>query len=351
MLKTIHVFAMVAFLAGGFHLLSADEPSPTSKKSKATIEENRVSSRLAGGTDQVKEDGERPPIVLDALLAAWRKRAKNTPAVRVSWKEQAIILPAGLASVAVAKRRFPERFWKTGVPAKKISFKYDAQLLLDGNRVRFETQVIAVDGNFDVYTKPYVSSFDGNSSRMLFSGGRGKPSGSIRQEQHNVDAKCYVLHPLFLFMRPLSHTYGTLDENLLQFANSETEQAIVLKQQELGITDFVWLDDDSHSVVTRWEQHVNKPNHPTSPGIKLAITADIEYASDPNLGHVPVSWSIVAYDTARNTIRKQYKATDVKFEVLQQPVPQSEFVLEFPTGTEVYDHQAKRSFIAVRTEK
>lgn len=361
--EALFFFETFVLLAGGVHFLTADERSPELEKSEATPEESHVFSKQTSGVESPKAEQEsessrvaaKSAAELHPILAKWRKRVKRTTAVRVSWDEEVRIAPGGIVPAEIAvERGFPTRFSKTGAPASEISFNYQAQLLLDGDRIRYETRIIAFDSNFDAYFQPYTSSFDGESSRMLFSAGKSKPSGSIRQEQHNVDARNYVLRPLFFFLRPLNPIYATLDEESLEIAtpadSSEADKAIVLKQHEESVTNLVWLDDEMDYVVTRWEQHVNRRHLPTSPGNVLAFAADIKYSSDPDFGHVPVSWTIMEFGNSPDDLNRRYEASDVKYELLQS-VPQSEFALEFPKGAEVYDQKSKRTTIAGRTDK
>ncbi|MBD3673923.1 MAG: hypothetical protein HUJ26_10405 [Planctomycetaceae bacterium] len=289
-------------------------------------------------------------VDLQTILTSWRERAEKTRAVRVSWNENVEIAPGGIMPAELAKeRRFPPRFSKSGAPVNEISFHYDVQVLIDGDRLRYEKQTIAFDDNFDIHIRPYTSSFDGKSSRMLFSGGKSKPSGSIRKEQHNVDAISYVMSPLMFFVRPLNRIYAPFDEELLQFASledtPEAANALVLKQQEERITDLIWLENQSDDfLVSRWEQHVDRSHLPDFTGSVMVLAADIEYGAHPQLGRVPVSWAVMEFGRSPSEINKRYEATDVTFEVLEE-VEQADFTLDFPQETEVYDHQKKQSRI------
>jgi len=302
---------------------------------------------LLGGFNLCQEaNGESAEEILESVKDSWRKRSEKCSAVQVSWRQKvrifkgAIMSPefaaeSGLSGIAVSE----------GVPTEDVDFEFKARLLMQEDWMRYETKLIGVNNDYTLSLQEYISSFDGDSSRLLTMGHNGKSnSGSIRTERYNSDAPSYPLVPITLFLRPLSSTFSrALDIKKLQLIKSDsTEQNLIHLRSKNGIIiNDAWNSRQLGGVITHWEQSVKSRGTPS--GARRVLSAVIEYAEHPLLGHVPSSWYVLEFSSSSSQAVKRYEADEVKIEVIKR-MPKSVFSLEFPDGTEVYDHLEDKSF-------
>jgi len=270
--------------------------------------------------------------LLDALRSEWRTRTEKFNSVKFKWKESrkyyagSFELP-GSASATEDENNDAKRGWP-----KKIEFP--RMLMLRGKWMKHVSRTVGL-GPANLAQTDYASGYDGKSSRILLTNGE-EMTGSIRDEDRNMDAPADSLRPLMYFVRPFDKEVGMVDPASLKIV-SRNENDGHLVVQANAKRRFV-VDPDRGFLIVRWEQG----NPALGGNLKQGR---IEYQNDDRLGWIPARWHLDCFaPDDPNKLLRQHAGVVTDVEAGTE-YGQSQFRVEFPAGAQIYDHHTSEVYI------
>ena len=278
---------------------------------------------------QVASDFAPTNITARDVVETWKDRESKVLTAEFSWKVKEAYTPEGVLELL----RGPNEASSVAAPAKDIEFSYPSNLLLDGSRMRYSKSMMAVKAppEYLQLEGRYISSYDGQSSRMLnlYAGGS---RGIILNEQRNTDSISQHLVPLIWCFRGLNPTFTELREPELHVRGIIRMNQMDTLFVESPVRRF-WLDPKREFIIVRLQ------------GIRLSdgnpyYEADIDYQPDGMTAWVPQKWRVKAINRAQK-ITSTYEATVTKH-AINLPVEKDAFRLDFPADANVYDGIRKK---------
>jgi hypothetical protein len=275
-------------------------------------------------------------VTLETIVAAWQARQERVRSFKFTWTERQTYTAGAILSERDGVKN-PD-----GLVIPETTTTYDATFTLsvDGDRMRFIRDGIAVSTKKGLFMQRSESVFDGEINKNYMAPGAVEyPRGSVGNEQLNMDVHSVTVFPLLIAFRPFQAAMGRFSEGLDGFAlGTETaavrgRQCVVLKETPnsagAGVRT-VWLDQERDFALLRL-------NHSTDGRTDWQI--DINEHQRQGLDWVPVEW-------ARTVVRPRGSydlstTARVAEHHINVPLDEKEFQLEFPPGTWVTDRREK----------
>jgi hypothetical protein len=253
------------------------------------------------------EQGSPKPITLAAIVDVIEAREKRTASVSLRWTES-------------------DRYSARPRMAKPAEFTFPCEMLLKGVCMRYVSQMLSHhDG--DVSLIDYVSSYDGNESRML--DGQKRPHGSILDENANTDAHLYKLMPFMLYFRPFAEPFATLKRKDLKLLGGrktiDGHECVAIEDGQLRI----YLDCDRDFIPVAFEGYLKNGDR--------YLDGNVEYYRD--VKHEGLSWVPKAFRVTCKRWGVVARGDRVQTEI-GIPLKDSDFSLIFKPGTIVWDERA-----------
>ena len=282
------------------------------------------------------EDNSKSDSRLDALRAAWRARTAKFDSVKFQWKEVSEYRPGSLIPPDVPSADNEDPDDEAGWPLMTIKLEFPEELILRGKWMKHASRTLNLTkGRASYSLDDYVSGFDGESSRMMFSNKK-EVTGSIRNENRNCDSRQDSLQSLMYFARPFDTETGVVDPASLEVVRQNDKDGTLVVAANAH-RRFV-VDPNRNFIIISWEQ-----DHPTFGGI--LFKAEIKYRKDEKLGWIPARWTLTCFSPRNpdavecvHTGAIQHVEAGVKY-------PKQLFHIEFPVGARVYDHHTGKESI------
>ena len=268
------------------------------------------------------------PTTLEKVLAVWREREEATKSLWVVIDEQYFSRA---------------HFDLEGRPIGGRGEKHNRLIAIDGIAFRHERNgELWPPGPDTPAYQTQISAFNGQLQKDLSYIGRdGRRSldyGHIRHRDRHTDLGNGYLSPILMHYRPLSPKFIVFDLDKLAVVSEDERvngiKCIVLEEKDEFRVNRRWVAPERDMGVVRFRSHFRG---------RLAAEADVTFKHDARLGWYPASWSAATY--IRDSVHSSGTQTVEKIE-LNLDLPASVFDVEFPPGTEVYDHTTRRKFVA-----
>jgi hypothetical protein len=233
-----------------------------------------------------------------------------------------------------------------GVPNQPAALTASGELLLRDAWMRYSSKKVRITAEGGIAQSPYVSSFDGESSRNLLRD-EDRPDapgdGLIFGREKNRDGTCRSLFPLAVHLRPLDPAFRFANRFDWRVVDSramlQDTPAVHLRN---GPHD-VWVDPARDYSVLLW-QTAGRDG-----GVSMSL--DLTYRRDPVIGWVPERWAIVQLDRdGSGRIAHSIKGTVTTHEIGLE-LKQNDFRLEFPAGSRVQDRPTGRRFRVLKNRE
>jgi hypothetical protein len=265
---------------------------------------------------------------LKAIIRAWKKRQQETTSFRFEWIEK----------IFTPKEQLP-------VPAKEDAmYQKKAGVIVSGSRMAtFSEGPMWVQDRF-VPTLDRAA-FDGTSSKSLHVQvpEQVHPIGNINSIQRNENAGSNVCIAILLAYRAFHPEMGRFEENKMQVADEKSilrnKKCICVEQNKGTYTARCWVDPSRDFVIIRYAMVFD--GFPD-------FQCDVEYKLDNQLGWIPETWHDVLMSTNSKPVRLWTDRTvHVTTCMINGPVEDQEFQLEFPPGTDGMDWINNQKFIVL----
>ncbi len=236
----------------------------------------------------------------------------------------------------------PAAYWSELAEARQSAEASEAtvqdvrRLVIDGDRMRFERRgpMWNLDeGRFEGAEE--LAVFADGRERLLFAGRHGVPprSGSTGARNHGVSA--VHNYPVLMAYRLFDPVFGGPDPEQVELVGNaiwEGQRCVVIehwdRRRQGAIWDRWWLAEDLGYRVVHWRS--------MWPDGKVASQVTMQYERDKRGDWRLVSWDLQFGSGPQGEALELTKSKVTRL-LLNEPVPPSEFELEFPPGTTVYD--------------
>ncbi len=268
-------------------------------------------------------------LLIDRIHAAWIDREQEISTFQYEWT---YTMTLTAASAADAPDR---RILESSAPRDFALRDMQARLIVDGHKVRYESSSISMIHGKEGLQQPAVSAFDGEQMQSF------QPSAVVdydqgvigRAERFDEWVSAHLQPPVFSFRATLSPLPALTPENF-RIVAVDAEFAgvpcLIIEERRGARTealhDKLWLDARSY-LTLRWESWV---------GERLWADAEVNYQADAVLGTIPQSWTTTMYSAPGGAVSMRYDAQIINY-VLNEPVSEETFRIEFPAGTRVTD--------------
>lgn len=270
---------------------------------------------------------------VDPAVAAARKREQAVRTARFEIHVREVHAKGSrsdLAGVAV----------RTPVPAEELTVESDNVLVLDGSKVRVETNHPSWSGSRFVPSRR-VEVSDGRTTTTLFPDGVGsdrRPQGAVDPGVSHGEARSARWLPVTMAVRGL--TPGVTESPLTGLQPGHAVEEIdgdrcreYTEPGSPGTQVRYWLAPTKGYVVrrARW-----------SGARGVTKQTDVRYREDAAVGWVPSGWVTAEYTPdGRAVVTETVTVTTAR---LNEPVPEDAFRVAFPPGTLVADAAAQKEY-------
>ncbi|MGC1272099.1 MAG: hypothetical protein WBC44_00220 [Planctomycetaceae bacterium] len=254
-----------------------------------------------------------------AIWEAFRHRQAAAETAKVVWSKQRMIPAARMR--ARSQEVAPADIGDLESPSHR------SELILAGERVRYETSVSSFRGEDNGTLVPRISAYDGERIRSLTNGDFGGDEGvTAFDEWGNV----HLIGPVFN-LRPLHPEAFGPDPNAWLLEDRPAVVAgrpclVIARRQQSGILNRVYLDPARDYVPLRYESTVDG---------RLSVRADMRYERTEAPTWMPSSWTSTFY-------RSSTSENELEEVTLGLKVPDETFMIAFPVGAEVVVADGKR---------
>jgi hypothetical protein len=201
--------------------------------------------------------------------------------------------------------------------------------------MHLDSPSLSIESNGTLRLLKQVSSFDGDKSQSLNRNRKGAWTLREYPEPRIADSISLQMHPIMCCLRLSNPNVCGVSLRKFRVEKSDAEFAgrrcIVLE----GPGARLYIDPERDFVVVRFESaHAKRP---------LSHQIDVDYRLDESLGWIPEKWGIRRFDpdgAALETI----EATVTGF-ARTANLERSDFQIEIPAGTRVYDGRSRRTMI------
>ena len=286
-----------------------------------------------GGWPSLAEAADAAPLRLQDVIQAWRLRQDNMLSVKLDWTESQVTDTEGL--------RLPDADLRAAMEKRGSLVRHTRNtVVLDGDRTR-------------ILEAPEYAEQEGDQRTMVFDGQTGKAiflSPSLEYPQGGITNKPLLnkniakYFPVLLIFRITDEQLKPLKIDTLRLRN-ETEairgaECRMVETDGSGLIRRIWFDPQRAFAILRCESIVEA---------KVRSRTDFFYPPDDRERLVPVGWKIQNFQadgSARTAI-----LADVQKVVVDPPVTDSMFELEFPVGTRYFDHRLGGKTLIVQADQ
>lgn len=165
------------------------------------------------------------------------------------------------------------------------------------------------------------------------------PQGAIQVRARPIDAGVISTIPVMMAFRPFSPVLRVYDIQEMRLTGQRDLVDgrpclhLVTKKGPQTFQNY-WVDPAREFVLTRvLEMHEGK----------VLLKADLRYKPHPVAGWVPDAWDLVSYNN-KGSLNKSQRGIVTECD-LNADVPASQFDIDFPEGTMVYDERTRKSHV------
>jgi hypothetical protein len=286
-----------------------------------------VSSALA----QSGKDG-------DPAVAAARKRQDFIKSATIEYK-RIDVETAGSRTSDISPNLKP--LVKNRVPDRQTTSESKNRVLLEGGKIRIEDNHPRWNVSKGLLVPTAVIAVaDEETGKILFPSGLSgdqKPAGFLQGAGDRTEFSDACLNPILIHFRGIHPEVCPYPLTTVKPSGiSLPIDGSICKEYSvaLGKLDVrVWVDPSKEFAVRRLTKAREK---------QLTHRLDVEYRQDPKWGWLPKSWVIHEYSTSGGLLRT------TRIEVLDlrvgEPVDTSQFELQFPAETFVYDRRVNKFY-------
>jgi hypothetical protein len=267
-------------------------------------------------------DGARAgqPPTLEQIITSWGHREQQLHSARLTWVEHRNI-PKGSTTTG-------EKGNTKSIPATDVSFDVAHRMVFDHEKIRHSWEGKIWSARGQLTDQNYVAAFNGKTAKDLWPpGAQNFPFGGIHKGSTIPNVNDMVIRPVLLAFRPLSKEAGIINPKKLSMT---VQTAIVDGRSCICVRsgpEFFLVDQTDHLVQRYWTERDGKV------GTKL----DLCYTNDPTSGRLLSTWRSL-YLRPDGRILESSDVTIRSCLINPADTDSSEFEIEFPVGTRVYDY-------------
>lgn len=280
----------------------------------------------------------------DQVAEACEQRQRRLRSAKFEWKEHRFYAKGAILDARVAKLVGYKGAARTeGVPTKDVEFSdVHNVLLINGNWMKFTTQTLNQSNPEKPFLTQYISSYDGDFSKVNISGDLTHDTGMILDESRNTDVPIDALKPVMFFIRSPSEVFGTRLTELTrraEFGRIDGESCVVLE----NASSRLWVDPARGFLVLRWTGFWRNG--------RTRCEIRISYKTNESDEWVPNTWTVTTFlPEGSERVASETHGTMITHK-LGLSLTKDEFSHEFSPGTRVYDRVNDREFIVQQNEK
>jgi hypothetical protein len=285
------------------------------------------------GPNNLRAASDEPSDEITAkLFSTWSAREEQVASARIRWREQRVYAKGSLLAQTTSGTSPGGAF-----PAQDARFTVDSGIQLKGAWLRHEGMAPRIVSPGRAIAQDYVSSFDGNASKMLMQSKDLDPRGTVFREKRNTDAMTVALRPLMLCIRPSSPSFGAIKRTDLTVSGEDALidgiRCLVAQDQH----NLYWVDPARDFVIIAWKA--------LSGAGKVMFHAKINYALGDCGLWLPQQWTLDTYALNDTDAVSESIAAEVVSIEINVPLTQDDFALEFPARARVYDQLSREEYI------
>lgn len=274
----------------------------------------------------------------DAILQVWKKQQESIRSVRFSWSE----------SRTYSKGSLPSHVDEPTPPAD-VNVQVDHTLCILNDLMQFTYKGPKWDVSCGKFCdRSYISSFDGRDNKVFFDESKDDNDdknkvhklGFINKNDYNQDVVDYHLWSILFMCRAIHPSMGQFSkanewELSLEKGIIDDQSVVILEKKETGITWTCWIDPSREYSILRYIIRSNS----------LMLQVDISYKLDQDNRWIPSEWTTKKMQPGNLRLRESTSAIVTAFEI-NPPLAPEDFLLNFPSGTEVVDYKEQINYIA-----
>jgi hypothetical protein len=286
--------------------------------------------------------GQESPSV-DSIIRDWKQRQEHFQTLSFTWTaEMTWVKGSLLGKPSSSGTPTPGQSHKI-TPAEDVTQNSHMTLKVKGGWIGYTRDGPQWTPAIEQFLpERYEYSFDGSDSKDFFEKTEKEPVdhpvGYVNVEK-KPDVTNYEFWPILLH-------YRAIDPKVGRFSSAQwtiVQTGVRLRERDCALLkwtdanvgeEMCWVDTARQSAILR---HIVKTNG-------YVIQTDIDYKAVPQQGWVPSSWKIQDLSADLRKIKLSSTAT-VTTAILNEPLNDEEFRLNFPPGTEVMDRPAKQTYL------
>lgn len=286
------------------------------------------------------EIGVIPPI--EDVIKAWQQRQASAQTVSISWQASHFVTSG--AVMGDVERILREERGISGPPREEVRFEELRSLVIQNSCLRYRVIRPQWDSSKEAFVPlEYVFAFDGEYGRFLWPKGIAHPHGAILAEDRQREAQNTNTIPIRLHYRPFHPTLGLFEVTQLRISTRRGEHngrdcMLLEVQSEDGRKHEIWIDPERDYLALR---HITyRSGQPRS-------DTTLDYREDARNDWELAAWNVKRFAQDGSFVESyEVSVTDCQ---INNPIQRSEFVIEFPANTVVYDEIQEETYI-VREE-
>lgn len=223
-------------------------------------------------------------------------------------------------------------------PASEITSVADNRIVIDAGKVRVENNNPTMSTGQGLHRQKRIEVFDGQESRTLFPIGilpDTTPVGIRHEKSPKIEAG--VPEPIFLHFRGLDPAYRMFAiDTWKPTGRTKIIDGVACSEFELPLRDSLrraCFDPSKDHVAVRIESEIT--GH-------ISHQTTISYRNDPETGWTPTRWR--TEDLNSDGSLKYVWECEITRLVLNQPIDDKEFKVEFAPGTYFNDQNLKKEY-------
>ncbi len=267
--------------------------------------------------------------LLDKIAEAWRRREEATRSVEIVWEETETIPRDALTNHPALRRK--ETLGEAGkapFPPADTTLKHRGQVVLDGDRIRYEGEREGMGSQAEIFHESYVSAYDARQTKTLRRSSRAEwPSGQIWNEPFFHDRPMVEIAHILWGLRSNNALLGKVPLESCHVSKSRPAKGeyadcvVLLEDAPPGARIEYWLRPTADYAIVR---------KTTQSDGKIETDYEIRYTRDASGVWLPAAWSTTWYKPWDGKLHftQRGQVTSCKLNVAP---PESTFDLEFPS--------------------